>query len=131
MLEKGNASHFVLVEEDNHDHEFASRSGANHESAEEALLIAKVEESEAVGLGVRANFVADLVGNVVLEPALVDIQYLIEHARNVKAYAIELLWAMLFLHILHSEPLAIAESIFEFVAIEISFFGAKDWSDFR
>ena len=84
-----------------------------------------------VGLCVRANFVADLVRNIVLEPAFVDVEHLVEHARDVETDAVELFWAMLFLHVLHSEPLAIRESVLEFVAVEICFFGTEDRCNLR
>ena len=82
-------------------------------------------------MSVRANFVANLVRNVVLEPAFVDVEHFVEHARDVESDAVELFRAMLFLHIFHGEPFAIAEGVLEFVAVEICFFGTEDRCNFR
>ena len=52
---------------------------------------AQVNERIVVLVGIVAHGVADAVGYVVLQPALLDGQYLVEGVGNVEAYRIHLL----------------------------------------
>ena len=94
-------------------------------------MIAQVEECQTFILCITAYFVANLVRYVVLEPAFVDVKHFVEHARDMESDAVEFFRTMLFLHILHCQPFAIRERIFQFVAVEICFFGTEDRCNFR
>ena len=74
----------VVVELDDHK-PLARGRVADDDVAQEARLGAEVEERQTVGDGVVADLVADLVVQVVHQPALLDGQDLVEGAGDVEA----------------------------------------------
>ena len=60
---------------------------ADDDIAEQASLLAEVEEAQTLLDGVVANLVADLVVQVVHQPAFLDRQNLVEGSCDVKTYS--------------------------------------------
>ena len=67
------------------DHPFARVGVADDDITEQANLSPKVEEGETVGDCIVAHFIADLVVQVVHQPALLDGQDLVECPSDMEA----------------------------------------------
>ena len=114
-----------------HHHQFARRRGTDHDVTQQAFLRAQVEEREIVGVGIVAHRVANLVGDVVLQPAFVDGQYLVECSRNVESHRVHLVVLHVLLHLLFGEPAFVGERKLQLVAVEARFFRAQNGTKFR
>jgi len=106
-------------------HEFAGARGANHQVAKEAFVIADVVEGQAVLVGIVADGVANLVADVVLQPALLDGQHLVEGSGDVEAHGVHLVVGHFCPHLLFGEPALVREGELELVAIELGLFRAQ------
>ena len=73
-------------------------------------------------VGIVAHGVADAVGYVVLQPALLDGQHLVEGVGNVEAYRIHLLVHHILLNLFRRQPALVGESELQLVPVELEFF---------
>ena len=62
--------------------------------------------------------VANLVGDVGLEPALVDVEHFVEHAGDVKAQGVHAAELLARSYLLVGEPLLVGEGKLQFVAVK-------------
>ena len=92
---------------------------------------AQVNERIVVLVGIVAHGVADAVGYVVLQPALLDGQYLVEGVGNVEAYRIHLLVHHILPDLFRREPALVGESKLKLVAVELRFCGTEYRRYFR
>ena len=107
-----------------HHHQFARRRGTDHDVTKKSFLRAQVEEREVVRVGIVAYGSANLVGNVVLQPALVDGQHLVERPRNMESHGIHLVVFHILLHLLFRKPALIGECKLQLVTVKAGLFRA-------
>lgn len=119
MVEQGLAPWLVLVEEGEHHHQVARRRRADHQRPHESLLRAQVEEGiSLVRQAIILDRQADLVGDVVLQPALVYVEHLVEHAGNVEPDPVHLLERLAGKDLLLRQPFLVGEGELQLVAVE-------------
>ena len=109
----------VLLAEDHDDHHLARRGRTDNHVAHQAAVLAGVMERIAVLHAEALRLEADGVRGLGLEPAAVDVEHLVEHARDVEAHGgrgVELRTGG---HLLVGEPAAVGEGEFELVAVEL------------
>ena len=89
---------------------------------------AEVVEGDVVFHRERPHGVADLVAEVVLQPALADVQHLVELGGDVEPKATNFHRAafVTYFHVLFGKPPLVCEGVFQLVAVEILFLGGKD-----
>ena len=68
------------------------------------------------------NCQADAVGNIVLQPAFVNIQYLIEHSRNMETDTVHAVERFAGLHLLFRQPFLVRKGKLQFVTIKLRMF---------
>ena len=124
-------SHFsVIVNACYHyQHQFADGGGTYDEVAHHALVTAQVAEGVSVLQGIVAYSIAYLVGDIHLQPALLDGQYFVEGSCDVEPHDVALVLHLL-RHLLAGEPALVAESEFQFVTVLLRLGGADNWTDF-
>ena len=66
------------------EHPLARIAVANHHVAEQSVLLTEVIEGEVVGVGVLEDIIANLVAEVVHQPAFLDRINLVESSRDVE-----------------------------------------------
>ena len=85
MREQGFPPGNVFVEKDNDNHQISSRCSPNHQCPDKTFLVAQVEERVTFMLqAIIFDFQSDSVGNVVLQPTFVDVEYFVEHAGDME-----------------------------------------------
>ena len=131
MLQQRLAPFLVFVEENNHDHQVSRRGRAYHQCTDKALLITQVEERiTLVRKAILADTLPDAVRDVVLQPAFVDIQHLVEHPRDMEAHGIHIVEGLAALYLLLRQPFLIGKRELQLVAIELRTGGAENRQDF-
>ena len=80
------------MEERHHHHQIARRSGTNHQRTNKTRLRPQIKKGitfmrQAIGL----DRITDLIGNIGLQPALLDVKHLVEHAGDVETQCIHAL----------------------------------------
>ena len=75
---------FLIVMELEDEHPLARIAVANHHIAEQSVLFTEVIEGEVVGVGVLEDIIANLVAEVVHQPAFLDRINLVESSRDVE-----------------------------------------------
>ena len=109
----------IFVEEDHHHHQVACRGRTDHQRTDETLLIAQIEEGiplmrEAIGF----DAVADPVGNIILQPALLNVEHLVEEGRDVETHTVPGIGRDTRLDLLFRQPFLVGEGELQFVAVE-------------
>ena len=120
----------VFTDHDYH-HYFAGRGNSHHHSAEEAFLGAEVVERQSVAYGVVLHEVAHAVRDVVLKVAAADVEHLVEGTGDVEACGVSVGEFLAAVKLLESEPAAVRESVFHFVAVLPYIVAAKRIGDRR
>ena len=120
----------VVVELYEH-HPLARVRVANHDVAQQSVLLSEVEERHAGRVGVVANGVADLVVQVVHEPALLDGENLVEGSGDVETDAVHVVELRAFGNLLACEPALVAASELQFVAVFLDVYRAHDRHELR
>ena len=130
MVQQGrDAGPVVAVE--NHDHHYlAGRSRADDHVAHQPCMFAGVVERITVFDAETLGLHADGVRRLGLEPALVDIQHLVEHVGNVESHGRRVADVARGLDLLARQPAAAGEGEFEFVAVELRMRRAQAGRDF-
>ena len=116
---------------DHNHHQFAGRRGAHHHVAQHTLLRAEIDERIVVLVCIITDRIANAVGDVVLQPALLDGQYLVESPRNVEAHGIHLVVLHILLHFLCGEPALVGECKLQLVAIPFRLGRTQDRRNLR
>ncbi len=118
----------VVFRDDEHHHQVASGGGADDEVAQQPFLLARVVEVEVVIDGVLLAEEPDVVARGRLQPAVLDIQDLIEHAGHVETETtvLEELALLLPFHILVGQPQHRGEGVFQRVAVVLDLLRPED-----
>ena len=109
----------VVGPEDRDDHHFARRSGAHHQVAHQPLVRPGVVERVAVFQTETLGFQPDGIRRFGLQPALADVEHLVEHAGDVEPRSGFGLDVAPGSHLLTGEPAPVGEGEFELVAVEL------------
>ena len=120
----------VVVELDEY-HPLARVRVAYHDVAQQSVLLSEVEERHAGREGIVANGVANLVVQVIHEPAFLDGQNLIEGSGDVETDAVHVVELRAFGNLLACEPALVAASELQFVAVFLDVYRAHDWHELR
>ena len=121
----------IFVEEDHDHHQITGRSRPDHQRTDEAFLIPQVEERiTLVCQAVIFNRQADPVRNIVLQPAFVNIQYFIEHSRNMETDSVHAVERFAGLHLFFRQPFLVRKGKLQFVTIKLCMLGTQDRQDF-
>ena len=71
----------ILMEERHHYHQITGRSRTDHQRADKTLLRTQIEEGiPLMSQAIRLDRIADLVGNIGLQLAFLNVEHLIKHA---------------------------------------------------
>ena len=120
----------VVVELDEY-HPLARVRVAYHDVAQQSVLLSEVEERHAGREGIVAYGVADLVVQVVHEPALLDRQNLVEGSGDVETDAVHVVELRTFGNLLACEPALVAASELQLVAVFLDVYRAHDGHELR
>ena len=107
----------VILTEHDDLHHLACAGGARHRHADEALLPADVVKGIAPLDTVIADEQAQLVADVVLQPAALDVQHLVKGPWNVETRRIAVGELLAAVELLTREPALVAEGEFQLVAV--------------
>ena len=103
-------------------HQFAGRRSTYHHVTQHAFLSTQVEEWIVVGICVVTDTVPDAVGDIILKPALLNCQHLVESSGNMESYGIHLIVFHILFHFFLGQPSLVREGIFQLIAVEHGFF---------
>ena len=124
------ASSLVVVElEDNHP--LARCAVADDDVAEQTYLLAQIKERQTVLNGIVAHLVADLIVQIVHQPAFLNRQDLIEGTRDMETDGRYVLHQRLVLQLFAGQPSLIGTAKVELVTVLLSVYGAQDGTKFR
>ena len=99
--------------------------------AQHPFLRTQIDERVIVLVGIVAYRIADTVGYIILQPAFLYGQYLVEGVGNVETYRVHLLVHHVLPDFFRSQPAFVGKSVFEFIPIELRFLGAEYRRYFR
>ena len=106
-------------EKDDDEHNLSRRGSAYDYVAHEPRLLFQVEKGVVVVYGKLPYREAYAVGVVVLKPALLDVEHLVEHTRYVESQRVAAVELLGRLQLLIGEPRPIRERELELVAVEL------------
>ena len=118
VVEQRLATRTVLRAENHDHHHFARRGRADDQVAHQPRMFAGIVERIAVFEAEASGFEPDGVRRLGLQPALADVEHLVEHVRNMESHgrcSIEIGTA---LNLLARQPPAVGEGKLQLVAVE-------------
>ena len=75
--------------------------------------------------------IADTVGYVILQPALLYSQYFIESVGDMETYGIHLFVYHILFYFFFRQPTFVRKSVLQFISVELCFLGTEDRRNFR
>ena len=109
----------IVFVKDHNEHDFARRSRAHNDIAHETGLLAQIEERIVVINSKLFDSQPYAIGDIVLQPALLDVKHLIKHTGNVESQGIAVGIFLGRSQLLRRKPRFVGEGKFELVTIEL------------
>ena len=131
MVHEGRDPGPVVAVEDHDHHHLARRSRADDHVAHQPPVFAGVVERVAVFDAEASGLGADVIRRIGLEPALVDVQHLVEHVGNMESERGRGIEVRPALHLFARQPAAVGEGEFEFVAVKPGLLRPQTGRDLR
>ena len=119
----------LVIMELDENHPLSGVGVANHYVAQQTVLLSEVEECHACGEGIVAYGVANLVVQVVHQPALLDGQNLVEGSGDVKSDAVHIVERSALGYLLACQPALVAAAELQLVAIFLGMHRSHDGAE--
>ncbi len=107
----------VILAKDHDDHHLARRGGADRDVAHQARMFAGIMERITLIEAELLDRLTNRIRGIALQVAVVDIEHLVKHARDVESEGRRSLQVGTRGHLLEGEPTAIGKGKFELVAV--------------